>query len=89
MLVNLSMYTTNKLQRGECFCTVFSHSFVFTQLSRSLANLARWFCENKLIRVLFVCFVIIIIIFFLPFDPSDIFIVGIFQADRILGQKIK
>ena len=33
----------------KCFCTIFTHSFVFTKLTDS-QSLARSFCENKLVR---------------------------------------
>ena len=46
---NLSLYIINKLHHGKCFCTIFTHSFVFTKLTRS-QSLARSFCENKLVR---------------------------------------
>ena len=46
---NLSLYIINKLHHGKWFCTIFTHSFVFTRLTCS-QSLARSFCENKLVR---------------------------------------
>ena len=39
---SLSLYIINKLHHGKCFCTIFTHSFVFTKLTRS-QSLARSF----------------------------------------------
>ena len=43
------MYIINKLHHGKCFCTIFTHSFVFTKLTCS-QSLTRSFRKNKLGR---------------------------------------